>query len=165
MFEQIAEALKPFEPVLGSVRELLAPLAPIHAFMSQRIYGPLNYYMLTIIVLQLLSFLFPTLFDYRPKVIASHILMKDEKAIKDVRAILEKDPTQFAALAEKHSVCPSAKNGGRLGAFARGQMVKEFEAFCFDEAMPVGQVSPVIKTQFGYHLIWVHSKPGVKKTA
>ncbi|RLB50265.1 MAG: parvulin peptidyl-prolyl isomerase [Deltaproteobacteria bacterium] len=57
----------------------------------------------------------------------------------------------FAALAQEHSDCPSGKSGGDLGSFGRGQMVKAFEDSAF--GMNVGDVSGVIETDFGYHII------------
>lgn len=57
----------------------------------------------------------------------------------------------FADLAAAHSDCPSGKNGGDLGEFGRGQMVGPFEESAF--GMEVGQVSDVVETDFGYHLI------------
>jgi peptidyl-prolyl cis-trans isomerase C len=57
----------------------------------------------------------------------------------------------FGALAKLHSKCPSGANGGDLGMFSRGQMVKPFEDVAFGS--DVGQVSGPVQTQFGYHLI------------
>lgn len=57
----------------------------------------------------------------------------------------------FAALAKQYSQDSSAANGGDLGSFGKGQMVKEFEAAAF--ALQPGQVSGLVKTQYGYHVI------------
>ena len=57
----------------------------------------------------------------------------------------------FATLAGQHSDCPSGKSGGDLGRFGRGQMVGAFEDAAF--GMNVGDMSDVIETDFGYHLI------------
>lgn len=73
-----------------------------------------------------------------------------KKQIEQLEADLKKGG-DFAALASKHSDCPSKAEGGDLGEFGRGMMVKEFETTAF--GMPVGQVSGVVETPFGYHLI------------
>jgi len=57
----------------------------------------------------------------------------------------------FAALAQENSDCPSKAQGGDLGQFGRGQMVPAFEQTAF--GMEIGQVSDVVETDFGYHLI------------
>lgn len=96
------------------------------------------------------------------KIRASHILIKVNPADDDqVRAqkrmgteeLLEKarGGANFAQLAVEHSECPSKSRGGDLDFFARGQMVKEFEAVAF--ALDVGEISDVVETQFGYHII------------
>lgn len=84
------------------------------------------------------------------KVHCAHILVKTEK---EVNAILErlKKGEQFSKIAKDVSLCPSKKRGGDLGTFGRGQMVKEFENAAF--ALEKGQISGIVKTQFGYHII------------
>jgi len=84
------------------------------------------------------------------KVHCAHILVKTEK---EVNAVLErlKKGEKFSAIAKDVSLCPSKKRGGDLGTFGRGQMVKEFENVAF--VLDKGQISGIVKTQFGYHII------------
>lgn len=84
------------------------------------------------------------------KVHCAHILVKTEQEAKAVLERLNKGE-KFANIAGEASLCPSGKRGGDLGNFTRGKMVKEFEVAAF--ALEKGQVSPPIKTKFGYHLI------------
>jgi len=99
------------------------------------------------------------------KVSASHILLmydgsmrssnsrsKDDaiKLINDLKAQLD-DGADFAELASEHSDCPSGSDGGSLGTFGKGQMVKEFQDAAF--SLEEGGVSDVVETDFGYHLI------------
>jgi parvulin-like peptidyl-prolyl isomerase len=85
------------------------------------------------------------------EVSASHILIKDEKEAKDVLAKLKKGE-DFAKLAKEHSIDPGSKvKGGDLGFFGRGMMVPEFEKAAF--TLKKGELSGLIKTQFGYHII------------
>lgn len=86
---------------------------------------------------------------------ASHILVKTEKEANDLLSQI-RSGADFGQLAKAHSQCPSGKNGGDLGFFGKGQMVKEFENTAF--SLESGQVSSPVKTQFGYHLIKVTDK-------
>lgn len=89
------------------------------------------------------------------KVKASHILVSSESEAKALKSEID-EGASFEELAKKYSKCPSGKNGGDLGYFRRGQMVKEFENAAFDTE--INKVSNPIKTQFGYHLIKVYDK-------
>ena len=84
------------------------------------------------------------------KIHCAHILVGNEKGAKSVLTRLEKGD-KFGNIAKEVSVCPSKKRGGDLGTFGRGQMVKEFETAAF--ALQKGQISPIVKTKFGYHII------------
>ncbi|MBO3802565.1 MAG: peptidyl-prolyl cis-trans isomerase [Candidatus Brockarchaeota archaeon] len=84
------------------------------------------------------------------KIHCAHILVKTEREAEAVLDRLKKGE-KFANVAREVSICPSGKRGGDLGTFGRGKMVKEFETAAF--ALQKGQVSPVVKTKFGYHVI------------
>ncbi len=86
------------------------------------------------------------------KVNASHILVKTESEA-NVAYFDVTHGKSFEDVAKEKSLCPSKKQGGNLGWFGRGQMVKEFENAAF--SMEKGQISKPVKTQFGYHLIKV----------
>lgn len=81
---------------------------------------------------------------------ASHILVENEYEAQDLIKKLGEGST-FEELAQKFSKCPSGKRGGSLGEFGKGRMVPSFEEAAF--ALEVNQVSPPVRTQFGYHLI------------
>jgi len=86
------------------------------------------------------------------KATARHILVDSEEKCLDLKQQIA-DGADFAALAREHSSCPSGKQGGDLGSFGPGMMVKEFDTVVFNEA--VGEVHGPVKTQFGYHLLEV----------
>ncbi len=108
----------------------------------------------------------PKEFETAEQIQASHILIapdpnnpdpndakvaartKAEELLKQVR-----DGGDFAELAKANSSCPSAAGGGDLGLFGRGQMVPPFEEAAF--ALEPGEVSDVVETRFGYHIIKV----------
>jgi len=90
------------------------------------------------------------------KIRVSHILVekhsKAEALLNQLKSVSSKQlPTLFKKLASENSICPSKKRGGDLGFFGRGQMVKEFEKAAY--ALKVGELSGLVKTKFGYHLI------------
>jgi parvulin-like peptidyl-prolyl isomerase len=72
------------------------------------------------------------------------------KSIDDVLARIKKGEN-FEELASTYSDCPSAEQGGDLGFFGRGRMVAPFDQAAF--ALKKGQISGVVETQFGYHII------------
>ncbi|MCB1756825.1 MAG: peptidylprolyl isomerase [Gammaproteobacteria bacterium] len=86
---------------------------------------------------------------------ARHILVKSEAACMDLKSQIE-GGSDFAAVASQHSECPSGRQGGDLGSFTPGQMVKEFNDVVFSGE--VGKVLGPVKTQFGYHLIEITSR-------
>jgi peptidyl-prolyl cis-trans isomerase C len=86
---------------------------------------------------------------------ARHILVDDEKACQDLKQQIE-GGSDFGELAKQHSGCPSGKEGGDLGEFSPGQMVREFDDVVFSKE--VGAVHGPVKTQFGYHLIEIVSR-------
>lgn len=101
-------------------------------------------------------------FNRPEQVRASHILIAvDAKADqetadtarKELEAIQKKiqDGADFAELAKTSSSCPSSAQGGDLGFFGRGQMVKPFEDVAF--SLKPGEVSDIVTTQFGHHLV------------
>jgi len=81
---------------------------------------------------------------------ASHILVKEKELAVDLRKRL-KSGGKFAELAKEFSTCPSKSKGGDLGWFGPGKMVKAFEEAV--QRLGHGSISPVVKTQFGYHII------------
>jgi len=116
----------------------------------------------------------PKEFEEAEQVRASHILIKPDttdpntdpneaktlaRAEADKLLKQVKEGGDFAALAKEHSDCPSSARGGDLGFFARGAMVKPFEDVAF--AMEPNDISDVVETKFGYHIIKVtdHKDP------
>ena len=106
-------------------------------------------------------------FKQPEQVKASHILIKVDagaaeaqkaEARKKIETVQQKvkDGGDFAELARQYSEGPSKTRGGDLGYFARGQMVKPFEEAAF--SMKTNEVSGIVETRFGYHIIKVYDK-------
>ncbi len=93
---------------------------------------------------------------------AMHILVPTEQEAIEIRKEILAGQNQqeifnnFMNAAKKYSKCPSGSSGGILGWFGRGDMVPEFEKAAFE--LPNGQVSEPVKTQYGWHLIYIISK-------
>lgn len=107
--------------------------------------------------------------DYKEpeQVNAAHILIRlkegatpeeDKAAMDKIQGLLKKikEGGDFSTLAKENSDCPSGSKGGELGYFSRGQMVPEFEEAAFK--LKAGEVSDIVKTKFGYHIIKVLDK-------
>ena len=97
------------------------------------------------------------------QVLCQHILAKgsDDAALDKIKAIRERivsGGADFAEEAKKNSDCPSGQEGGSLGWFGRGMMVPEFDKVAFE--MKKGEVSGVVSTQFGYHIIYKADEKG-----
>jgi len=86
---------------------------------------------------------------------ARHILVPTEEQCNELKTRIE-GGEDFAAVAKQHSQCPSGRDGGNLGQFGPGQMVREFDEVVFSGE--VGKVLGPVKTQFGYHLIEITSR-------
>ena len=82
----------------------------------------------------------------------AHILVESLSDAMDIFESIKEGKEQFPEVAKTRSKCPSGQNGGDLGFFGRGQMVKPFEDAAF--GLPVGHMSSPVQTQFGYHLIY-----------
>lgn len=89
------------------------------------------------------------------KASARHILVPTEEECLTLKTQIE-GGEDFAAVAKQHSKCPSGKQGGALGEFRPGQMVREFDEVVFSGE--VGKVLGPVKTQFGYHLIEITNR-------
>lgn len=98
-------------------------------------------------------------FNLPERVKAAHILVKSKEEADAVLAKAKKNE-DFAKLAQEYSIDPSKVNGGDLGYFERGRMIPEFESAVF--ALKTGELSGVVKTQFGFHIIKLLDKKPVE---
>lgn len=95
-------------------------------------------------------------FEPKDEVRASHILVETEEEANQIKAALD-GGADFAELAKEKSIDPGAANGGDLGFFGQGMMVKPFEDAAFALANP-GDVSAPVQSQFGWHIIKLEEK-------
>ena len=90
-----------------------------------------------------------------PSAWASHILVNSKSEAIQLQQKISK-LKEFQKLARKKSTCPSSQKGGDLGWFRKGMMVREFDEAVW--SIPLSTTSNPVKSQFGYHLIWVHER-------
>ncbi len=86
---------------------------------------------------------------------ARHILVDTEEKCLQLKGKIQ-EGEDFAEIARIHSNCPSKAQGGDLGKFGPGMMVKEFDEVVF--SADVNSLQGPVKTQFGYHLLEVTSR-------
>lgn len=84
---------------------------------------------------------------------ARHILVYKQALAKKIKKEIINGDITFEKAAKKFSKCPSSKQGGNLGTFSKGEMVKEFDNVVFTAEL--NRVIGPIKTEFGFHLIEV----------
>ena len=87
---------------------------------------------------------------------AQHILVDTKEEADNLKKQIDDNAITFEEAAQKYSKCPSKAQGGDLGYYGRGMMVKEFEVASFEA--PKGSVTEPVETQFGWHLIKVVDK-------
>jgi len=112
-------------------------------------------------------------FNTPEQVRASHILIKTEGKDEAGKAVAKakiddilkrvKEGGDFAELAKEHSECPSSSRGGDLNFFTKEKMVPPFSEAAF--SMGIGDISDVVETKFGYHIIKVTDKQEAKRTS
>ncbi len=97
-----------------------------------------------------------------PEFNASHILVETEEEAIALVAALD-GGADFVELAKEKSTGPSGPNGGELGWFGLGMMVPQFETAVLE--LEIGQVSPPVQTQFGWHVLVLNDKRDIEPPA
>lgn len=90
------------------------------------------------------------------KASARHILVHKQALAKKLKKEIINEEITFEKAAKRYSKCPSGKQGGSLGTFSKGEMVKEFDNVVFK--CELGRIHGPIKTEFGFHLIEITSR-------
>jgi peptidyl-prolyl cis-trans isomerase C len=92
----------------------------------------------------------------RPEMVKfSQIVTRTKEEAEDIRRRLKKGEN-LDVLARKHSTTPEAENGGEVGWIVKGELQESIEKAVF--TLPIGKISPVTKTPYGYHIFKVQSK-------
>jgi len=162
--EEFEKALKPMKLTENDVKSQIGRALAIRELINKQIIQ-------NIVIPDQESRIFydthPEAFKQPEEVRASHILAEvkpnaekseKSKAMEKIKKVQKQlgEGDEFAELAKKYSDGPSRTKGGDLGYFKRGQMVKPFEDTAF--ALEPNQVSDIVETDFGYHLIRVLDK-------
>ncbi|CAH2030651.1 peptidylprolyl isomerase [Trichlorobacter ammonificans] len=169
--EEFAKALKEQGMTEKDLRELVRRNLVIDAYIEKMIVPKQT---VTAAEVQTFYDKNPESFLQPEQMRASHILITvDPKATADERSTARAKINEllkqaqagadFAKLAQDNSGCPSSKQGGDLGYFSKGQMVKPFEDAAF--ALKPGEISGVVETQFGFHIIKAVEKKAASKVA
>jgi peptidyl-prolyl cis-trans isomerase C len=95
------------------------------------------------------------------KASARHILVNSKEEANMVLEQFSGGGATFSSLAKDFSTCPSGKQGGSLGSFSPGTMVKEFDEVIFNPETELGQIVGPVQTKFGFHIIVVDKRTGV----
>jgi len=95
-----------------------------------------------------------------PEAKAYHILVEKRETLEKAKGEINGNLAKFQSFAKSISTCPSGKAGGDLGWFKKGAMVPPFDNVVWDYRNKTGQVYGPIRTQFGWHLIYLAERKG-----
>jgi peptidyl-prolyl cis-trans isomerase C len=162
--EEFEKALKPMKLTENDVKSQIGRALAIRELINKQIIQKI---MIPDQESRIFYDTHPEAFKQPEEVRASHILAEvkpnaekseKSKAMEKIKKVQKQlgEGDGFAELAKKYSDGPSKTKGGDLGYFKRGQMVKPFEDTAF--ALEPNQVSDIVETDFGYHLIKVLDK-------
>lgn len=94
-------------------------------------------------------------FDRPEQVRARQIVVASQEEGERILGLLQGGEA-FETVAQQHSLSPDSDHGGDLGFFSRGEMPREFEQVVF--TLPIGQISDLVKTEYGYHIFLVEER-------
>jgi peptidyl-prolyl cis-trans isomerase C/foldase protein PrsA len=105
----------------------------------------------------------PQEFGHPEQVHAEQIVVKTEEEAQALKTAIKAGTSSFGDAARKHSLSPDGKQGGDLGWFGRGMMPPIFDEVCF--ALPVGSLSDVVTSSYGFHLFRVLERRAAGSTS